>query len=237
MANTDIYVTGAPTPQRTDVSTGEYALVMYDEGETLYQYEQPVDWKDPKWIQKQEFEHDEVPPLDLEQARLYREHNGSALAVVTVYATDISSTGRSQSSGDDDDEDSRNSQSSSDDSGDDQNSRRGYWVRLSDGTEIPNERGHQQQKDNMVAVVNYLATECNLMDAITLPYAPSWARTNCSINDTKEHLDGSKMRGGEQLKTGEYLFTGLNKKSKKHRLNDLAKRVDVDIDFKGRWEN
>ena len=213
-----------PAPERTDVSVGDYAFVMYDEGEALYQYERPVDWQDPEWILKQSFEHNEVPPLNFEQARLYREHNGSTLAVVTQYATDISS-----------DRDTRSSSDSDEDDPSDGQSRNGYWTEIS-GTCIPETGAHHQQKDNMVAVVNHLIEQHNLLDHIELPYTPTWARTNCSINEVAEHPDGREMNGAEELVSGDYLFTAMNKKDKHDRIKNLANRTDVEMTLRGKWQ-
>ena len=212
-----------PVPKRTDVSVGDYAFVMYDEGEALYQYERPVDWQDPEWILKQSFEHNEVPPLNFEQARLYREHNGSTLAVVTQYATDISS-----------DRDTRSSSDSDEDDPSDGQSRNGYWTEIS-GTCIPETGAHHQQKDNMVAVVNHLIERHNLLDHIELPYTHTWT-SNCSINEVAEHPDGKEMVGAEELISGDYLFTALNKKDKCDRIKNLANRADVEITLRGKWQ-
>ena len=213
-----------PEPELTDVSVGQYAHVICEQGEALYQYERPVDWQGPEWQLKQKFEHGEAPPLNFEQARLYREHNGSTLAVVTQYATDISS-----------DRDTRSSSDSDEDDPSDGQSRNGYWTEIS-GTCIPETGAHHQQKDNMVAVVNHLIEQHNLLDHIELPYTPTWARTNCSINEVAEHPDGREMNGAEELVSGDYLFTAMNKKDKHDRIKNLANRTDVEMTLRGKWQ-
>lgn len=207
-----------PRPEKTDASNGEYALVMYDDGEALYQYEQPVDWQKSEWVLKQEFAHDEVPPLNLEEASLHREHNGSALAVVTVYAKNLSSATGSRRGDDDGLEDGRS----------------GYWLTI-EGTPIPETGAHHQQKDNMVAVTNHLIEEHGLLDVIELPYVPEWA-SNCSINGTPEHPDGSEIQAPVELVSGDYLYTALNKQQKKYRIGNLAKQAGVGYTFNGDWE-
>lgn len=205
-----------PSPQRTDVSVGDYALVIYDEGEALYQYERPVDWEDLRWILKQNFEHNEVPPLNLEEASLYREHNGSSLATVTVYAAELSSSGDSHT--------------------DDEDNRSGYWTKINGEKHIPEDGAHYQQRENMKAVVNCLIEEYNILNTIELPYTPDWA-DNCSVNDVPEHPDGSEMRSPAELVSGDYLHTALNKQQKKYRIKNLASQVGANTTFHGEWED
>lgn len=203
-----------PSPEKTDAANGEYALVMYDEGEALFQYEQPVDWQDSEWVLKQEFAHDEVPPLNLQEASLHREHNGSALAAVTVYAKELSSTTRGrQGNGEE---------------------RNGYWATI-EGAPIPETGAHYQQKDSMEAVVNHLIEQHGLLDSIELPYVPEWA-SNCTMNETPEHPDGTEMRAPVELVSGDYLHTSLNRQQKEYRIKNLAKQVDAERALKGSWE-
>lgn len=211
-----------PAPQREDVSPGDYALVKRGEEQKLYQYERPVDWEDLEWIPKQEFDEDEMPLIDFEQTRWYSEHNDSTSVVSTVYATSISSNGDRQSSGEDD-------------ASSNGHNRNGYWTNI-DGTCIPTTGAHQHQYNNMVAVVNHLIEQHDLLDRIQLPYTPTWARTNCSINDVAKHPDGSDMDGAKELVSGDYLCTAHNKSDKKDRLTNLANCVDVETTYRGEWK-
>jgi hypothetical protein len=146
------------------------------------------------------------------------------LAVVTQYATDISS-----------DRDTRSSSDSDEDDPSDGQGRNGYWTEIS-GTCIPETGAHHQQKDNMVAVVNHLIEQHNLLDRIELPYTPTWAQTNCSINEVAEHPDGREINGAEELISGDYLFTALNKGRKRDRIKNLVDRTDVEMTARGKWQ-
>jgi hypothetical protein len=214
-----------PEPKRDDVKTGSYALVMFSEGEAVYQFERPVDWKDPRWILKDQFEHDEVPALDLEEATLRREHNGDGLESVTVYAEELSSSagvsGEPEAGGSVEE----GSPTAS-----------GYRIQFDDGQTIPKTGTHQQQKENMFEAVAYLDETYDLAEKVEIPYAPGFARKNVSLNDVPEHPDGREMRGAEELPSGVYLYTGMNKQEKQDRIRNLANQVGIDVEFHGDWD-
>lgn len=213
-----------PEPKRTDVETGSYALVMFSEGEAVYQFERPVDWKEPRWILKDQFEHDEVPALDLQEATLHREHNGDGLESVTVYAMELSSSA-SASSGTEGEGEGRT----------DSPIESGYRIQFDDGQAIPETGTHHQQKENMFEAVAYLDENYDLAEQVEIPYAPGFARKNVSLNDVPEHPDGRKMQGAEELPSGVYLYTGMNKQEKRDRIQNLADQVGIGVQFHGDW--
>ncbi|KAA9405945.1 hypothetical protein Har1131_03655 [Haloarcula sp. CBA1131] len=222
------------TPEKTDVPLNSFALMMFDDEEILFQYEKPVDWKDPEWIEKGRFKHDEVPLLNLEQVRLSRETNKNGLESVTLYAADLSSgdsdpgTPSTPSSGDSTDVTSSKNNSST-------SLHSGYTIRFGDAQEIPEGGAHSQQQQNMYEAVVYLIDEHGLLEEIDLPYSPGFARKNCSINSIPEQPDGREMRGEKELPTGDYLFTALNKREKMDRIKDLASQVGLRVEFLGEW--
>lgn len=211
-----------PTPQREDVPINNYALIMWNDKELLYQLERPIVGQEPEWILKKTFDQDEIPPLNFEQAKRFFEDSDSASAVATVYASSISSSEDVRSS------DDENTSS-------DGRNRNGYWTKI-EGTCVPETGAHLQQKVNMVAVVNHLIEQHNLLDHIQLPYTPTWARSNCSINAVAEHPDQREMNGAEELISGDYLCTAHNKRDKKDRIRNLVTQADADnIEFEGEW--
>lgn len=215
-------MTDNPVPSRTDVETDTYALVICESGQGLYQYEKPTPWEDSEWIKKRQYDHGDVPPLNLKQTQVDQQTTGNNLQVVTLYATELDADTNTRSSGD---------------SNTGSESYRGYVIRFSDGELIPNEDHmvHTTQEQNMGAAVDYLVTDHNLIDVVDIPYFPPGARQNCSINSEPVHPNGDEMRGKYELTDGYYLFTGLNKQSKKKRLKDLAGRVDLSVEFLGDW--
>lgn len=212
-------------PTRTDVEINTYALVIYEGGQVLYQYEKPTPWEDLQWIKKRQYDHGEVPPLNLEQTQVEQQTNGSSLQTVILYATNL------------DADTTHTSTTSSRETDTDEESYRGYVIRFSDGKVIPDEEHtvHTTQEQNMGAAVDYLVTQHNLIDAIDLPHFPPRARQNCSINSEPVHPNGDEMRSPYELTGGYYLHTSLNKQSKKNRTEDLADQVDVSVEFLGNW--
>lgn len=213
------------TPTRTDVEIDTYALVIHEGGQDLYQYEKPTPWEDPEWIEKRQYDHGDVPPLNLEQTQVEQQTDDGSLQRVGLYASEL----------DAEPEQMCGTSVSEDDSSD--KSYRGYVIRFSDGQMIPDEdeTTHTTQEKNMGAAIDYLVREYDLIDAIEIPYLPSWARQNCSINSEDAHPNGQEMRGAYELTGGYYLYTSLNKKSKKDRIKDLADKVDLEPEFLGDW--
>jgi len=117
--------------------------------------------------------------------------------------------------------------------------RQGYVVRFSDGTVIP--RGstevQTQQKENMGAAVDYLIEEYNLINELEIPHFPPRARKNCSINNEPVHPNGEDMRRPYELTNGHFLHTSLNTRGKKTRLQDLAEKVGLSVEFLCEWQS
>lgn len=212
------------TPTRTNVEIDTYALVIHEDGQDLHQYEKPTPWEDPEWIEKRQYDHGEVPPLNLEQTQVEQQTNGGSLQIVTLYASEL-------------DADTTTPTASSDSDGDEAESYRGYAIQFSDGQVIPdkNQTVHTTQEQNMGAAIDYLVREHDLIDAIDLPHFPPRARQNCSINTDPYHPNGDEMRGHYELTGGYYLHTALNKQSKKKRIGDLAEQVGLSTEFLSDW--
>jgi len=212
------------TPARTEVELDTYALVIHQGGQDLYQYEKPTPWEDPEWIEKRQYSHEDVPPLNLENTQVEQHTNGGDLQGVTLYASKL-----------DADEEATTTSSTGHET--EKKSYRGYVIRFSDGQVIPGEDEtiHTTQENNMGAAIDHLIQEYDLIEELDLPYLPSWARQNCSINTEPTHPDGSDMRGAYELTGGYYLYTSLNKQSKIDRIKDLADKVDVESELLGDW--
>lgn len=212
------------TPTRLDIEIDTYALVIHEGGQVLYQYEEPTPWEDPQWIEKRQFDHGEVPPLDLEQTQVEQRTDGGSLQTVTLYASEL-------------DADTTHASVTSSGADADEESYQGYVIRFSDGAVIPDEDNtvYTTQDQNMGAAVDYLVTEHDLIDAIKIPYFPPDARKNCSINSDPVHPNGDEMRSPYELTGGYYLHTSLNKPSKIKHLENLADQVDLSVEFLGKW--
>jgi hypothetical protein len=219
----------APTPTRDDVPPGTYALVIHDGGQDLHQRESPSPWEDPEWIEKRQYDHGEVPPLNLQQTQVEQRTNGGSLQTVILYAEELTTTNTEREKSEKDHTGTQAAQ---------EQQHRGYAIRFSDGQLIPGQDRtiHTTQEKNMGHAVEYLVTDHGLIGAIEIPHFPPRARQNCSINDNPEHPDGSEMRGAYELPDGYFLHTALNKRSKKNRIADLANQVGLSVEFLGDWE-
>lgn len=214
---------------REDVSEGSYAIRLSDNGQELFQYESPAPWEDPEWIMKRQYEHGEMPSLDLTEVTTEQSVNGDSLQSVTIYAATINGVGGDDKGTDDDDD-------TPTDTGD-VPPENGFVIRFSDGQTIPknNRSIHTTQDKNMGKAVEYLMEEYDLIDVLDIPHYPPNARKNCSINSEDNHPDGSNMRNAYELPGGYYLHTSLNKQAKIKRTKDLAKAVGLSAEFLGRW--
>lgn len=209
------------TPNRIDLDEDTYALVIHEGGQILFQYESPTPWEDPEWIKKAEYDHGEVPPLNLEQTQVEQHTNGGNLQSVTLYASQLDA----------------DTAAATDPTTAENGEFRGYVIRFSDGQLIPeeDESVHTTQEQNMGAAVDYLVRQHDLIDAIEIPHFPPRARQNCSINSEPKHPNGDEMRSPYELTGGHYLHTSLNKESKRNRISDLAEEVGQDVEFLGDW--
>lgn len=213
------------TPTRTDVEIDSYAYIIHQNGQVLYQYERPTPWEDPEWIEKRQYDHGEVPPLNLEQTQVEQRTNGKSLQTVALYASKI----------DADTTHSGTTSSSSQDT--DEQSYRGHVIRFSDGQLVPEQDRtvHTTQGQSMGAAIDYLVREHGLIDEIDIPYFPPQARKNCIINSDPVHPNGNEMNAPYELSGGYYINTSLNKSTKKDRIEDLSEKVGQSPDFLGSW--
>lgn len=214
------------TPRRTDIETDTYALVIHKGGQDLYQYEELAPWEDPEWNEKCQYDHGEVPPLDLEQTQVEQQTNGESLQKVTLYASELDADG---------DNGSTTSRSSEDT---ETESYQGYVIRFSDGEIIPGQHDtmHTTQEQNMGAAIDYLVREYDLIDVIDIAHFTPRARQNCIINSEPYHPNGNEMRGAHKLTGGYYLHTALNKRSKKNSIEHLAEKAGLtDVRYLGDW--
>lgn len=220
-------------PTRADVEIDTYALVIHQGGQVLYQYENPIPWEDPQWIKKREYDHGEVPPLNLEQTQVEQQTNDGSLQTVTLYASELDADASHVEKSPDLDSDPH---SELDDDADD-NSHQGYVIRFSDDTHIPSRADvtHETQQQNMGEAIDYLVTKHDLIAEIELPYSPPRARQNCSVNAKPVHPDGDEMQSPYELTGGYYLHTKLNSQAKQHRIKDLADQIGLSVDFFGDW--
>jgi hypothetical protein len=117
------------------------------------------------------------------------------------------------------------------------NSRQGYVIRFSDGTEIPRDGTeiHTAQKENMGAAVDYMIEEHDLIQELEIPHFPPRARKNCTINTEPRHPNSEEMREPYELTNSYFLHTKLNTRGKKSRLQDLAEHIGLSIEFFGEW--
>lgn len=217
-----------PAPTRDDVPPGTYALAIHDGGQDLHQRESPSPWEDPEWIEKRQYDHGEVPPLNLKQTQVEQQTSGGSLQTVILYAEELTT---------DNVEETKGRQGQTGTRVEQEQQHRGYVTRFSDGQLIPmrDRTIHTTQEENMGSAIEYLVTDHDLIGAIEIPHFPPRARQNCSINDQPEHPDGSEMRGAYELPDGFFLHTALNRRTKKNRIEDLANQVGLSVEFFGDW--
>jgi len=110
-----------------------------------------------------------------------------------------------------------------------------YMIKIRDHETVLVTFSDSTQSDMMVAGVDYLIENHNLISKIEpLPYIPG--REKAIINDepTSPH-DEDAMRGPQELTGSYYLETHANKEGKKRIMRRLAKKCDLNIDFEGKW--
>jgi hypothetical protein len=114
-----------------------------------------------------------------------------------------------------------------------------YRLRLSDGTLVPDDndddRTHVTQRQNMTETVDLLFSEYDLAAAIDYPYTVPDAPGRCTINVVARHPDGTAMKDPHELPDGTVLRTLLGTDGKQARLRSLARRVDLSVEFLGKW--
>lgn len=218
---------------REDVSEGSYAIRLSDDGQELFQYESPAPWEEPEWIMKRQYDHGEMPTLDLTEVTTEQSVNGDSLQSVTIYTATINGVDGGNEVSGGNDGDSYDSSTITDDV----ISERGFVIRFSDGQTIPEDDHsiHTTQEENMGKAVEYLMDKYDLIDVIDIPHYPPNARKNCSINNVDNHPDGRDMRDAYELPGGYYLHVSLNKGAKIKRTDDLAQAVGLSAEYLGRW--
>jgi len=117
--------------------------------------------------------------------------------------------------------------------------RRGYAVSFSDGTTIPGDDGprHLTQRRNMGAAIDYLIDEYDLIGKLELPFAPAGARERCTMSPEPCRPDGTELPQPYELVDGTYLYTLLGTEEKQDRLETLAERVELSVEWLGDWQS
>jgi hypothetical protein len=240
------------SPKRTDVNVDTYALVIHEEGQILYRYENPPLGEDQKWNKKRKLNHGEAPTLELGSTKVRQRTSDDGLQVVVLYTTDLkisnsgreaandeSATEKRETAANDESATEKRETAANDESVTDDDSYQGYVIELSDGTGIPqsNTVTHTDQRENMGEVVDYLVTECHLLNEIDIPYSRSGAYSNCMINSKPVHPDGDIMGNQYSLTGGYHLETKLNIDDKKKQIEHLAKQVGLSVEFFGKWHD
>lgn len=111
-------------------------------------------------------------------------------------------------------------------------SRRRYTVRLSDG-ESTTAFSNRTQHDQLLDVIEWLAAERGLFEAITPPYHDEDAKL--SIAETPHGPDGSEMRRPMELSNGWYLEGWTGKRATRRAIEQLADGRGLDASFDGLW--
>lgn len=94
---------------------------------------------------------------------------------------------------------------------------------------------HDNQSDVMAEAVNYLIENHDLISKLEpLPYVPG--EKNAIINEQPVHADGNReMRTCRELTNGYYLFTSLNRNSKKRHVQRFTDKCGLEAGFEGGW--
>ena len=91
-----------------------------------------------------------------------------------------------------------------------------------------------EQGGLMAMVTEYLIEEHQLIDRLQqFPYVPG--KKNAVLNDEPNHPNGEEMRLYRSIADGYYVYTSLNKESKKRHLERFVECCDGSIEFAGRW--
>lgn len=108
-----------------------------------------------------------------------------------------------------------------------------YTIQFLEGDEDTTLSADSQSKLMGVAV-NHLVKNHNLIEQLPdFPFIPGEKRA--ILNDQPEHADGEKMRLYQELDDGYYVYTALNKSSKKRYLEYFAGQCNLDIEFGDAW--
>lgn len=106
---------------------------------------------------------------------------------------------------------------------------------LDSGTTIEEIYG-PTQTETMGNAVDYLIREHGLSEKVELPYKPGRGQGyRATLNSAPKHTDGSEMAMYEELSGGIYLFTGINSDTKYRHTQELAQKVNLDVEFTRGW--
>ena len=105
-----------------------------------------------------------------------------------------------------------------------------YQVYVYDNGE-EHEFGSSEQVDVFVEVVDFLFQHHELLDHISLPYAPG--ENKAMINEAPINSDSSEMSSYKPIQDEVYLNTNYNKEEKRSGLTELADICDLDVIFIG----
>lgn len=86
----------------------------------------------------------------------------------------------------------------------------------------------------MAKAVDHLIVEHDLIERLpSFPYTPGEKHT--ILNDAPDHANGERMRQFQELNGGYYVFTSLNKESKKRYVRRFAETCGVEVRFDSAW--
>jgi predicted type IV restriction endonuclease len=86
----------------------------------------------------------------------------------------------------------------------------------------------------MAKAVDHLISEHELIEKLpSFPYVPG--KKHSILNDAPEHADGEAMRMFRKVNDGYYVFTALNKESRKRYVRQFAETCDVEVGLDGAW--
>lgn len=209
-------------PEDVEAEEGTYAVAIHRGGQTIFKYEQPSPLRsEPEWEERDHFDHDEVPRMNLRNAVIDYEPSSGGLEVVWVITDQLQAD---EGKPPDEQTETRVETQS-------ERTPRRYVVELSDGERFSD----SQQQNVMGKVVDYLVEEYNLIDRIDLPYMSGYK--NALVNTEPKHPDPdrSDMLAPYELSSGDYLHTKMSGDQKKQQLLELADECGLDVKFSGQW--
>ena len=105
-----------------------------------------------------------------------------------------------------------------------------YITRLKSGEEVVYESTNTSQSDSMVAIVEFLIEEREILDEISLPYSPG-RRKSPLLDNIQGDLHGQE----HEVSSDYYVDTLANRETKKKNIKRLAAECDLSVDFEGEW--
>lgn len=207
-------------PEDVEAEEGTFAVAIHMDGQTIFKYEQPSPLRsEPEWEERDHFDHDEVPRMNLRNTIIDYEPSNGNLAVVWVFTDQLQAD-----RGEPPDEQVKTGAETQP-----ERTPRGYVVEFGDGELLRD----SQQHNVMGKAADHLIEEHDLIDRIEIPYMSGYK--NCLVNNKPKHPDGRDMRAHYDLSSGHYLHTHLSGDQKKQHLLELADECGLDVDFAGEW--